>query len=103
MDILKWIENWYQNSCDGDWEHGNGITIRTLDNPGWDLKIDLNGTELEGIEQEWRLIENHEQDWYGVKIEDGNYKASGDPNKLEFLLNLFKQLVEEHITDANCL
>ncbi len=33
--------------CDGDWEHSYGITIDTLDNPGWKVSIDLSDTLLE--------------------------------------------------------
>ena len=39
MDALNWINGWFQSNCDGDWEHGFGITIETLDNPGWCVKI----------------------------------------------------------------
>jgi len=30
---------WYEGHCDGDWEHGFGPEIETIDNPGWRLKI----------------------------------------------------------------
>jgi hypothetical protein len=33
---------------DGDWEQDKGITLRTLDNPGWDLTISVSGTALAG-------------------------------------------------------
>ena len=45
---LGWLERWYQAQCDGDWEHHSGVTIETLDNPGWLVKIDLRGVEPEG-------------------------------------------------------
>jgi hypothetical protein len=28
------LEAWYASRCDGEWEHGYGISIETLDNPG---------------------------------------------------------------------
>ena len=46
-DGLQRLESWYRSQCDGEWEHGFGITIETHDNPGWGLKIDLQGTGLE--------------------------------------------------------
>lgn len=94
MDILEWFENWYRLNCDGNWEHNYGIKIETLDNPGWSVEVDLSGTPLEEIEQAWTLIEISESDWYGSKIENSVFSASGDPNKLRILLSIFKQTVE---------
>lgn len=45
-DELRWLQQWYSAHCDGEWEHGFGVAIDTLDNPGWSVKIDLEGTEL---------------------------------------------------------
>ncbi|MFE2849501.1 Imm53 family immunity protein, partial [Streptomyces scopuliridis] len=33
--LLDWLQNWYTQQCDGDWEHEWGVKIATLDNPGW--------------------------------------------------------------------
>ncbi|MCZ8158682.1 MAG: Imm53 family immunity protein [Rhizobiaceae bacterium] len=41
------LNRWFLSQCDQDWEHGDGIELRTLDNPGWLLRIDIGGTELE--------------------------------------------------------
>lgn len=40
-DPLKGLQDWYCSQCNGDWEHGYGVSIETLDNPGWSLKIEL--------------------------------------------------------------
>ena len=37
----------YLSRCDGDWEHSFGVVVETLDNPGWRLLVDLEGTGLE--------------------------------------------------------
>lgn len=92
MDIVKWIENWYLSQCDGDWEHSYGVEITTLDNPGWCVKINLDGTELEGLEVEYVLIEKSDDDWYGFKIQNKIFEAVGDPTKLEVLLEKFRQI-----------
>ena len=47
VDVLKEIQEWFQNQCDGGWEHARRITLDSCDNPGWWLKIDLQGTNLE--------------------------------------------------------
>ena len=44
---LIWLQRWFAAQCDGQWEHGFGITIETLDNPGWSVRICVEGTRLE--------------------------------------------------------
>ncbi|MFP9468948.1 immunity 53 family protein [Pectobacterium brasiliense] len=46
MNELQEIQRWYQAQCNGKWEHAFGISIDTLDNPGWRVKIDLAETSL---------------------------------------------------------
>lgn len=95
MEILDWIQNWFKDNCDGDWEKGEVIQITTLENPGWDIEIDISNTSLANIEINWILNENGKQDWYGVKIENQKFNAAGDSKKLEFLLNLFKEMIDK--------
>ncbi|NGX42844.1 MAG: hypothetical protein K940chlam7_01132 [Chlamydiae bacterium] len=47
MDNLDWLMQWFKSQCDGDWEHEYGITLGTLDNPGWRLSISLGQTPLD--------------------------------------------------------
>lgn len=95
MEILDWIQNWFKDNCDGDWEKGEAIHITSLDNPGWDVEIDISNTSIANINIKWILNENGPQDWYGVKIEDKKFNASGDSGKLKFLLSLFKEMIEK--------
>ena len=95
METLDWIQQWFKNNCNGDWEHGSGIQITTLDNPGWDVEIDISNTSIANLQVEWILNEKSKQDWYGVKIEDRKFNAAGDSGKLIFLLNLFKEMIEK--------
>ena len=46
-ELLTWLQNWYYQYCDGDWEHNENINIHTIDNPGWRITIDLEGTDCE--------------------------------------------------------
>jgi hypothetical protein len=94
MEILSWIENWYQKNCDGYWEHSYSIKVETLDNPGWHISIDLGETNLENLNVDYQLIEHSENDWYGYSIKEKVFSASGDPSKLEFLLNKFREVVD---------
>lgn len=96
-NILSWLEKWYALNCNGDWEHGYGVHITTLDNPGWHVEMDLKDTYLSDIKpQEMISIDNGENDWRSYKIEEYKYTAFGDPAKLELLLNKFREIVEEN-------
>ena len=98
-NIIKWISEWYENNCDGEWEQNYGITIDTLDNPGWSISIDLIDLDIEFSSIPWTFIEKSQNDWYGYKIENGKFEASGDPTKLTFLLNKFKEIVEDNFDE----
>jgi hypothetical protein len=93
-DLIKWIQEWYINQCDGDWEHECGVRINTIDNPGWSIKIDIANINC-NYEISWRLFENSENDWFGYKIVDSYFDAAGDSAKLEFLLQMFKNFIEQ--------
>ncbi len=93
-NILEWLGDWYRANCNGDWEHNYGITIETVDNPGWSITIDVSETIFEVKPTPWVFVENSDNDWYGYKVLDGKFEASGDPSKIEFLFNLFRNIIE---------
>jgi hypothetical protein len=93
---LGWLQNWYKLNCNGDWEHEYGIEITTIDNPGWRIIIDLIGTNLESLDINYNLQEKNPNDWYGYSISESKFMGVGDPNKLEFLIELFKEIVKEN-------
>ena len=99
MDILKWLENWYSSNCDGDWEHLYGITIRTLDNPGWSVEIDLLETVLEDRGFERIKIDNSDDDWVFCWVEEGKFNGAGDPGKLTVILEIFRKWAQQAQTD----
>ena len=89
MDILKKINEWFRSNCNGDWEHGYGITMETLDNPGWMVKIYLYDTELEDKLFETIVIKNNNNDWLECKVENYFFIGMGDVDKLETILQIF--------------
>lgn len=89
--MLELLQEWYSNHCDGDWEHEYGISIETLDNPGWSVTIDLSNTELEGLHIPYVLHENSKDDWYAYSIEKNIFKGAGDPRKLNRIIEIFIQ------------
>jgi len=108
-DQLGWLERWYQEQCDGEWEHDCGITIETLDNPGWLVKIDVQGLELEAIAhgRVLAIVGEPPNDtngnvggpiWMLCKIESGKFVGAGDPTQLRGILAQFRILVEAQAT-----
>lgn len=92
---LTRLQNWYRSNCNGDWEHVWGIKIDTLDNPGWKVDIDLSDTCLENAVID-TSFDNGEDDWYFAKTEDHQFNARGDFNKLDKMLDIFFEFLENN-------
>jgi Immunity protein 53 len=85
--------DWYTEHCDGEWEHGQGVDIATLDNPGWRVKINLRGTASEEAVLENVDIDKGEGDWLKCFKEGGKFNGAGDPSKLPVILEHFLRFV----------
>lgn len=93
-ELFDWIQQWYQSQCNGDWEHDYGIDIKTVDNPGWYIKINLTGTLCELKDFESIEIENNSNDWYFCLKRENNFEASCSPTNLTKILEIFRLWVE---------
>lgn len=95
--MINWLENWYNSQCDGGWENCYGIKIETIDNPGWEITIDLaeiiEGINIEKIE--WNIIGDFEDKWIGYKVEGKKFNGSGSPKNLNLIIYIFKELIEK--------
>lgn len=95
MNLLQELQEWYLSQCDEDWEHVYGISIGTLDNPGWSLEVELTDTDLEGIdfqEQAYGIGEGKEysgDNWLICKVTENKFIGYGGPRKLEEIINIF--------------
>ena len=96
MNILKWLENWYSENCDGDWEHSKSVSIVTLDNPGWAVDIYLEGTWLENKDFQILDIERTNADWVYSSVSNNIFKGRGGSNNLEELLIIFQEWSTQH-------
>lgn len=107
-DDLRWLTDWYLSQCDDDWEHGFGVSIDTLDNPGWTLKIDLTDTELEDCPfdtvqhgepaedlEEWRRTGS----WWIVRVQDKMFDAVCGPLDLPAVIGIFRAWVTQHVAN----
>jgi Immunity protein 53 len=87
--ILLKLSDWYKSQCNGVWEHESGISISTLDNPGWQITIDLTGTDCNPSSRDWLPLELNDGKWVHTRIEDGRFYGFCDPSSLEFVLSRF--------------
>lgn len=60
------LQELFVSLCDGDWEHGQGITIENLDNPGWIIRICISGTKFEGLEVASTMTNRSDDDWIHI-------------------------------------
>jgi hypothetical protein len=89
------LQEWYLSQCNANWEHEFGVKINTLDNPGWTIEIDLEGTDIQEkpfAEHAYGVGEaagKSGDDWLACKIEEHKFKAAGGPRKLEEMIGVF--------------
>ena len=103
VDTLQWLEDWLTGQCgDDEWREEFGVTIESLSNPGWSVKIDLTGTTLENLEVPV-LVERKtsEQDWMFCKIEDARFMGAGGTKNLIDILEVFRGLVNRKSSSAD--
>lgn len=94
-EVTKRLQSWYAAMCDGAWEHQHGIRIDTIDNPGWAVRIDVNGTELNRKNFETVSIHRTDDDWIRCEIKDDVYEGVGGAGNLTEILHIFLQWAEK--------
>lgn len=95
LEIVIWLQQWYLQYCDGDWEHSERINIHTIDNPGWRVTISLEGTHCENAFFKNIETENNENDWFHCFLRNGNFEGAGGACNLLDILYVFKDWVEQ--------
>ncbi len=107
MDSTEWLEQWFRSQCDEDWEHTKGVSIETLDNPGWQVTVDLAGTSLEIAAHSSLLTVVGDPpsntngnvggpEWMKCEIIGGQFQGSGDPLKLGAILRVLQEWITAH-------
>lgn len=89
-NVLDWLQDWYAAQCDGDWEHEWGVTIGTLDNPGWTVKISLEETDLADRAYARQQITRGEHDWVMAWTSEKTFHIACGPGNLTEALTLFR-------------
>jgi len=80
---------WYQEHCDGDWEHHSGFQIETLDNPGFSIFIDLDDTDINVSDRILLDEMSADEDWAFVQIKDGKFDGACSLNNFDKLIDIF--------------
>lgn len=92
------LVSWYSSQCDGLWEHRHGFKITTLDNPGLQLRIDLNGTYLQNIE--FNKIEQNfssKNRWLACKkTSDNFFDGCSPPHSFGQVIEIFADWADNH-------
>ncbi|MFG2919720.1 immunity 53 family protein [Kitasatospora sp. NPDC048298] len=88
--VLNWLQAWYADQCNEDWEHEWGVKIETLDNPGWSVSIDLEKTDLKECEYPRHDVNRSPHDWVWVWTSDKIFHARCGPANLSEALTLFR-------------
>jgi hypothetical protein len=99
-DLVTRLQAWYAQHCDGVWEEDHGVSIETTDNPGWWVKVDLQGTGLRRTE----FVEvkrgnfsglGPEPPWMHCYVDDNDvFNGGGDPTTLHDILETFLRWAE---------
>ena len=92
-DPFSKLQSWYKDQCNGDWEQQFGVNIETIDNPGWLVTIDLEGTEWEKLVVPTFKNYIDEDNFFFYEVNKGKFIGSGDPGKLPTILTSFFQVI----------
>jgi hypothetical protein len=92
---LAFLTAWFARHCDGDWEHDLGITIESLDNPGWAVDIRIGDTELQGAETDWHRDEESPDAWLHWRATGEMFEARCGPTDLPRALAVFQDFASQ--------
>jgi Immunity protein 53 len=88
---LSGLEQWYAARCNGDWQHQYGVSIETLDNPGWRIKIDLRDTPKQNVPLDLQKLERTDINWIQCWTERDQFHIACGPLNLSEAIDIFLQ------------
>jgi hypothetical protein len=94
MPPVEFLQTWYRAQSNGHWECSHGITVESLNNPGWIVTIDLEGTPLENRAMPSVAREISQRDWMVCEVDHNQFRGQGDPEKLVSILEIFQAWAE---------
>ena len=82
------LEQWYSRRCNGEWEHGFGVEISTIDNPGWSA-IGLHDTPKQDAVFPRVKIDRGHDDWIHYWAEKEEFQIRCGPLNLSEAIGIF--------------
>jgi hypothetical protein len=83
------LQAWFLAQCDGAWEQGHSVSISTLDNPGWQLQVNLDRTRWAGRSFAAEAVDRSEHDWCHCWVKDNYFHAACGPCNLDEAIGRF--------------
>jgi immunity protein 53 of polymorphic toxin system len=87
---IEFLQSWYLAQSNGEWQQIRGVTIESLDNPGWLVTIDLAETALDGRSMQPVRDDRSARDWMTCEVDHNQFRGQGDPLKLAAILEVFQ-------------
>lgn len=91
IDGVAFLQQWFVQQADGEWEHHDGILIESLDNPGWYLSVSLVGTVLEGRLLDYAIARDDDPRWVHCWSTGDRFEAASGPLGLGDALEQFRK------------
>jgi hypothetical protein len=91
---LSALEKWYAGQCNGVWEHGPGVRINTLDNPGWRVHIPLRETKKQDATLARVALNRSQDDWISCWVEKQEFQFACGPKNLSEGIDIFLRWFE---------
>jgi hypothetical protein len=86
---LSALEKWYAGLCNGEWEHGYGVRIDTLDNPGWRVHIGLHGAKRQDAALAKAALTRSQGDWISYRVVQEEFQVARGPKNLSETIDIF--------------
>ncbi len=94
-DDLEWLGTWYQQQCNGKWEHQKGMLLEALSGepqPGWRLRIDLRGTAAAGSPSRHLAVCAFKGAWLRCNLNQQQFEGEGE--EVEELIAVFRRWID---------
>lgn len=94
IEALGRLDRWFATMCNGDWEHTYGVTLQTIDNPGWMLEVELTDTPLVNRLFSEVKEQSSDSDWIHCAVSQDLFRGSGSVGNLGRILDIFLDWAE---------
>lgn len=100
---LEKIQKWYHSNCDQEWEHICGISLETVDNPGWKITVDLDETIHVAFKfLEFEYGDQSCGDWVVIRKIDTKLIGTCGPLNLATMLSVIAEWLDDLTHEVYC-